>query len=298
MNDPAKVDKQRINPHLVLVIGVIGISCSAIFVKYSKAPAVITATYRLLWTVVLLAPQALWFHREDWRAVTRRDVAWCALSGVFLAFHFVSWFASLQYTSVASSSAIMSTEVIFTALGFAFVLKGRIGRKAWGCIAAAVAGSVLIALADRGAASHALFGDFLSLVGAVCISVYSLIGRQQRGHLSNTVYTFMVYSACAAALLVMDVATRTPVFGWGWRELLIGFLLALFCTLLGHSLFNWCLKYLNPAFVAAAKLCEPVASTILAVFLFSEVPAALQLMGACLLLAGVFRYADLERKQT
>ncbi|MBR5474989.1 MAG: DMT family transporter, partial [Lachnospiraceae bacterium] len=228
---------RKMNPHLILVIGVLGISCSAIFVKTAQAPSVITATYRLLWTVVLLTPSALFFHRKEWGDVQKKDVIWCCLSGIFLAFHFSSWFASLKYTSVASSMAIMSTEVIFTALGFALFLKGKIGKKAWGCIALAVVGSIVIALTDQASATNAIYGDFLALLGAIFISGYTLIGRQQRGHLSNTIYTYMVYSACAVTLLLMDAVTATPVFGWGWKELLIGLCLALFCTLLGHSLF-------------------------------------------------------------
>ena len=288
----------RINPNLVLTVGVIGISCSAIFVKYSEAPAVITATYRLLWTVLLLTPSALWTHRAEWRQVTGRDMGWCGLSGFFLALHFVSWFLSLKYTSVASSSALMSTEVIFTAFGFVIFLQGTLYRKAWVCILTAFAGSVMIALADGVGTGGALFGDLLSLAGAVCVSGYSLIGRRQRDHLSNTLYTYLTYSSCVVFLLLMDGLSGTPVTGWGARELLIGFLLAFFCTLLGHSLCNWCLKYLNPAYVAAAKLCEPVVSSVLAAVLFLEIPSGIQLAGAIVLLVGVFSYANLERKQT
>lgn len=286
---------RRVNPNLVLVVGVIGVSCSAIFVRYSQAPPLITATGRLLWTVLLLTPSAWGKHRPDWKAVKRKDVCRCAISGGFLALHFVSWFASLRYTSVASSTALMSTEVIFTALGF-LILGGKLGRKAWGCILAAFAGSVLIGLADGGGGSDALLGDVLSLLGALFITVYTLIGRLERERLSNTVYTYLTYVFCAAALLLMDLATGTPLAGWGLREVGIGFCLGFFCTLLGHSLFNWCLKYRNPAYVAAAKLCEPIAASVLAVFLFGEIPSAMQFLGAVLLLAGVFAYAGLERK--
>ncbi|MCI8515070.1 MAG: DMT family transporter [Lachnospiraceae bacterium] len=288
----------RINPNLVLVIGVVGVSCSAIFVRYSEAPALVTATGRLVWTVFLLTPSALGGHRRDWKAVRRKDVFWCALSGVFLAFHFVFWFASLRYTSVASSTALMSTEVIFTALGFLLFLNGRIEKGAWGCILVSFAGSVVIGLADGGSGSDAVLGDFLSLLGAVCITGYTLIGRRERERLSNTAYTYLTYGFCALALLFLDGVTGTPVTGWGVREIGIGFCLGFFCTLLGHSLFNWCLKYLNPAYVAAAKLCEPIAASVIAVFLFGEIPSALQFFGASVLLAGVFAYAGLERKGT
>ena len=91
----------------------------------------------------------------------------------------------------------------------------------------------------------------------------------------------------------MAAGSRTPLVGYGGREWLIGLGLAVLCTLMGHSLFSWCLKYLSPAYVSAAKLCEPVFSGALAVPLFGEIPAPLQLLGAVLVLGAVLLYTCL-----
>lgn len=112
----------------ILLLGVLGTAVSAILVRYSQAPSLVTATYRLGWTVLLLLPAALLRGGAEWKRVTRRDVGLCALSGVCLALHFALWFESLKWTSVASSTALVSTEVIFVALGFALLFGGRISR--------------------------------------------------------------------------------------------------------------------------------------------------------------------------
>ena len=123
---------------------------------------------------------------------------------------------------------------------------------------------------------------------------YTLIGQVQRGHQSTTVYTFLTYASCLAALLCMDLFTGTPILGWGLREAAVGLLLAVFCTLLGHSLFSWSLKWLSSAYVSAAKLCEPVFASILGFFLFREAIRPLQALGALIVLAGVFLYTRAE----
>ena len=282
------------HPKGVLLLGVLGVSMSAILVRYSQAPSVITAVYRLGWTVLLLLPAVLTRFRGELLRVRGRDVLLCALSGVCLALHFLTWFESLKWTGVAVSTVLVSTEVIFTALGFALFLKGRIPPLGAAAILLAFGGSILLALAGGGEGS-ALYGNLLALAAAVFVAMYTLIGRVQRGSLSTTVYTFLTYLACFLTLLVIAAASGTPLAGYGGREWLIGLGLAVLCTLMGHSLFSWCLKFLSPAYVSATKLCEPVFAGLLAIPLFGEVPGALQLLGAAVILGAVLLYTRAER---
>lgn len=151
-------------------------------------------------------------------------------------------------------------------------------------------------LRRRGAGE--LSGNLLALAAASAAAVYTLIGRVQRGHLSTTVYTFLTYLACFLTLLLGTAAAGTPLTGYGGREWLIGLALAVLCTLLGHSLFSWCLKYLSPSYVSAAKLCEPVFSSLAAIPLFGEVPGPLQLAGGAAVLGAVLLYTWAEREKT
>lgn len=285
------------DPRLILFLGVLGASFSSIFVRWSAAPSLVTATGRLGWTVLLLLPSVLRSHWTELRSVTRRDLLMCTLSGACLALHFSTWFESLKWTSIASSTVLVSTEVIFSALGFALFLHGRIPRLGAVAIAVAFAGSVVLALSDAGG-SGALAGDLLAVLAAVAVAAYTLIGQVQRARQSTTVYTFLTYSACLTVLLTLDIATGTPVLGWGFREVGVGLLLAVFCTLLGHSLFSWSLKWLSPAYVSAAKLCEPVFASILGLLLFGEGIGPFQGIGAIAVLAGVLLYTKAEENHT
>ncbi|WP_302497456.1 DMT family transporter, partial [uncultured Flavonifractor sp.] len=248
-------------------------------------------------TVLLLLPAVLTKFRQELKRVRGRDVLLCTLSGICLALHFLTWFESLKWTGVAVSTVLVSTEVIFTALGFALFLKGKIPPLGVAAILLAFGGSAILALAGGGQGSE-WYGNILALLAAFFVALYTLIGRIQRGYLSTTVYTFLTYLACFLTLLVMALASGTPLVGYGGREWLIGLGLAVLCTLMGHSLFSWCLKYLSPAYVSAAKLCEPVFSGALAVPLFGEIPAPMQLLGAGIILGAVLLYTWAERKET
>lgn len=283
---------------LILVIGITGISLSSIFVRYSNAPSLITAFYRLLWTVILMTPIVFGNKgvRNELLQTKSKTVLLCGLSGLFLALHFVSWFESLYHTSVASSTAIVCTEVIWVAVGYCVVLKGKLHFPAMASIALTVMGSLLIALSDYSSGGNHLSGDILALGAAVFSAVYTLIGREVRGYLSTTVYTYIVYVFCLLVLGGAAVFSGLPLTGYGQNVAVIGFLLAVCSTLLGHSIFSWCLKFFSPSFVSASKLCEPVVAGGIALFLFGELPRPLQILGGGITIGGVLLYSYIEKK--
>ena len=284
-------------PMLILIIGILGISLSSIFVKFSPAPSVVTAAWRLGWTVILMTPAV--FLRKEVRgellSVSGTTALLSVASGICLAIHFATWFESLKLTSVASSTTIVCTEVIWVCLGYCLFLSGKITPKAALAIAVTLLGSVLVAWSDS-ARGHGLRGDLLALAAAVAVAVYTLLGRIVRSKASTTVYTYLVYTACTTVLLIMCAVQGHGLTGWGVGAPLVGLLLAVFSTILGHSIFSWCLKFFSPTFVSASKLCEPVVAAFLAGFLFGEFPAPVQLLGGILILGGVVFYSWLETK--
>ena len=285
-------------PMTVIVVGIVGISLSAIFVRYSIASSAVLAAWRLLWSVILMTPVVLGSSaiRRELANADKKSVLLSACSGLFLAAHFILWFEALQKTSVASAATLVCTEVIWVSLGFCLFLKGRLGKKAALAIGITLLGSVLIALADSGAGEGHLEGDILAVLAAVCSAVYMLFGRSAQKKLSTTVYTYLVYVSCALVLLILCLIQGNGLLASGANPVIVGFLLALFSTILGHTIFSWALKFYSPSFVSACKLLEPVGAGILAVFLFGEIPAPAALLGALLILAGVRYYSLLEKK--
>ena len=281
----------------MIIVGVIGISLSSILVRYSSAPSALTAAWRLLWTVILMTPVVLGKKsiRREITALSRKTALLSVISGLFLAIHFLVWFESLRHTSVASSTTIVCTEVIWVSLGYCLFMRGRLSWKATAAICVTLGGSVLIAMSDTAAGESHFYGDVLALIAAIAVAGYTLIGRTVRSHTSTTVYTYIVYVSCAAVLTCLCFVHGYGFFDYGISGVLVGLLLALFSTILGHSIFSWCLKYFSPSFVSASKLCEPVAAAALAGFLFGESVTMLQILGGALILGGVLFYSRTEQ---
>lgn len=282
-------DKPLLPPYLALLIGVIAVSTSAIFVKLADAPAPIIATYRLVFSVVLTLPLLFW-NRGAFRevaAMNRRVWLLCTLSGAFLASHFLLWFESLRFTSVASSTVLVTLQPLFAFIGGYLFFKEKIGPVPLLGGFLAIAGSFVIAWGDFQIGGMALWGDILALLGAMTVTGYWFVGQYLRQYLSSFTYTLVVYSVTSLLLVAYDLALGYPLVGysaqdWGWF-----FCLALFPTLLGHSLLNWVIKWLNTTTISMGILGEPVGTAILAYFILGEVVTWPQVIGGTVILVGI-----------
>ena len=240
-------------------------------------------------------------RRQSLGSLKARDWRTAALAGALLAVHFATWIASLRFTSVASSVALVTTNPIWVGLAAWLLMREPPARGTLVGIAMGIAGTGLIIandLVQAGAAPAGrdpMLGNALALAGAIAISGYLLVGRRLNLKLPLLAYVAIVYGAAALAMNLIAMLAgqgidRIPPAAW---LPIIG--LALGPQLAGHTLINASLRHLSPSFVALAILGEPVGSAILAWLLLGENVAPLQLLGFSVLLAGIVVAARAER---
>ncbi len=270
---------------IFLPIGIMAISTASIFIKLCDAPALVIASYRMTIASFLLLPLAI--HQRVWKKWNIEEAKWLALSGLFLALHFSFWIASLKFTSVASSVVLVSTNPLFVGFGEWIFFKEALGWNLILGIALSIIGSALISFGDMSLSKEALLGDGLALLGALTASGYLLIGRKMRRGKELLSYIFPVYSISAFVLILFSLFLKKPFFGFSSSTYLYLFLLALIPQLIGHTTFNWALRYLSTSIVAIAILGEPVGSTLLAYFILKEGLTVLKMVGGSLILIGI-----------
>ncbi len=270
---------------ILLFIGIIAISTASIFIKLCDAPAIMISTYRMVLASLILMPWAS--YQKVWRGWEKKDVAWLIFSGILLSLHFASWIASLKYTSVASSVVLVTTHPIFVGIGSLVFLKERLGLNLILGIGLSVIGSGLIGYGDMALSKEALMGDGLALLGALAASGYFLVGRKMRKNQDLLAYIFPVYSTAGLVLIILSLFFRKPFFGYSSTTYLFFFLLALIPQLIGHTTFNWALKYLPASMVAITILGEPIGSTILAYFILGEGLTTWKILGGIPIFIGI-----------
>lgn len=279
------------NPYIAVVIGVIAVSSSAILVKLvGDAPAGIIAFYRLFFAVVMMAPYILLKYTNEIKKITKKSWILAILSGIFLAFHFIFWFESLHLTSVASSVTLVTMQPIFAFIGTYFFFGERFSIGASISLFITILGSIIISWGDFQISGLALIGDILALLGAVFVTGYFLLGQQLRRTHSLITYTFIVYGISALTLLLYNLILGNDLIhysGFQWSMFLA---LALIPTFLGHTLFNWALKWLSTSTISMAVVFEPIGATILAYLILNETVTSHQWLGGTIVIFGLFLF--------
>ncbi|MEW9032576.1 MAG: DMT family transporter [Planifilum fimeticola] len=289
------IGRFSVAPVPALIVGIVAISFSAIFIKWSDAPASILGMYRLLLTVLLMAPFTGSAVRREVRKIKPGDAGLLFLSGLFLGLHFLFWIESLRYTSVASSMIVLSLEPVFVAIGAYAVFRERTGGAALLGMGMALAGTVLIGWGDIGFSKEAVYGDFLSLLGTLAVSVHMLIGQRLCAYIPSHVYSFLVFSTAALVLAVYNLAAGIGMTGYPAREWGIFLLLAVVPTVFGHLLFNSLLRVVGATTVSMSILGEPVGAILLAYLLLGEGITDYQAVGGALTLAGLAVFLRTKR---
>jgi drug/metabolite transporter (DMT)-like permease len=285
---------------VVLSVGVLVIATASILIRYAQnaqVPSLSIAAIRLGVSAAVLSVIVALRYAQWPQGITIRHGWLAVLSGACLAVHFATWITSLQYTSVASSAALVATTPLWVGIVARVWFKEALNRYRVIGMALTIAGSIGIAVSDQTASvgTNPLLGNLLAIVGAISGSAYFLLGRGLRSDIPLLHYIWMTYGAAALVLLVAALGfgyTTVPAAGMTWL-VLIG--LALGPQLLGHTSINYAMRHLSALLVTIALLGEPVGSAILAFVLFQEQVAPLQVVGLVGLLLGTAVTAVGER---
>ncbi len=280
---------------IFITVGILSVSMAPILIRLCQQEIVtlsigfslFIAASRLIISSILLSPTY-----GNLREITKgnKGVVYAFGAGICLAFHFCTWISSLNFTSVAASVSLVTTNPLWIALLSWWFLKQKISQKTIVGIIIAILGSILIAFAQGNShfGSNPLLGSILALLGALFGSGYILLGKvaQEKG-LTISQYAVIAYITAAMLLFPLPLILGNGYLGYPISVYLYLILMAIVSQIIGHTSLNWCLRHFSPTTVSLVILLEPLISSLLAWWLFSEIPPVLVMVGAIILLVGV-----------
>ncbi|MBC7187025.1 MAG: DMT family transporter [Calditrichaeota bacterium] len=272
----------------LVIVGLLAVSSASILIKLCAAPPLTIAAYRLTIAASVFVAATLVKGGSPLRPFSPPQLRIAVCSGAFLCLHFATWITSLRYTSVASSVVLVQTAPIFVALGSRFILRESVQPLLWLGIGLAMAGGVVIASQDWGSGVDTLQGDLLALAGAVGAAGYWVAGRRLRATIGILHYAAVVYSTAAILLTALALFSGARLGPYPANTLLLLLLIGLVPQVIGHTSFNYGLRFLPASVVSVLVLGEPVGATVLANFILGESVSATKALGGIVILAGVY----------
>ncbi|HHE73685.1 MAG TPA: DMT family transporter [Desulfobacteraceae bacterium] len=288
--------KPGIHPYFILISGILAISTGAIFVRMADAPSLVIAAYRVGLAALILVPVTCWKSHDELRSLSSKDLKSAFLSGAFLAMHFATWISSLKFTTISNSVVLVSTSPLWVGVLAPLFIKEKIKRITMISIFLSIIGCVIIGSGDFTAGGRALWGDLLALTGGFCAAGYLILGRTLRQRVSLLVYVSLCYGSAAIILWSAVLAMGLRVSGFSSQTLWAIWAMALISQIIGHSSYNWALRYCSATLVALSFLGEPFVSTILAYLLFQEDLTLTKTVGGLIILCGIYLAARSEPK--
>jgi len=281
---------------IILTIGIISIATASILIRLANEAAglktlgfsLVLAASRLTLAALILVPS---WRKIEWDKLPKNAIIYAILAGISLAFHFALWITSLSYTTIAASTTLVTTNPLWVALISWWWFGEKISSRQIMGITIALLGAIVIGLSDLNTlkvGNQQIFGDILALIASVAVSFYLLLGREaQRQGFSISGYITIAYSSAAIVLLPLPFLCQTPYTGYPFIVYIYILLTALIPQMIGHTSFNWAMRWLSPTLVTLAILFEPLGASFLGYLLFREIPSPMVLVGAPLLLLGI-----------
>jgi len=274
--------------YLLLLVGVFACSTSAILIKSSSEPSILVAAFRLLIASILLSPfyfLALKKHRTRYKFAHLRATVW---PGIILGLHFITWITGVRYTLVANATLIVTMTPVVMPFFLYFLFRQKLTRAEWLGTMLAVIGVLVLTGFDFQFSPQHFRGDIICLLSLILLTYYLILARINRHIPSIWLYLAPLYFfAGVLCLLLTPFFKVNPFHAYPGREVVIFLGLALIPTVIGHSLFNYCMRHLPSQFVAIVTPSEFIIAGILAYFFFQEVPQWTFYVACLLLLTGI-----------
>lgn len=280
----------------VLVMGVLAVSTAAIFIRLAIDAAgrggvgfsLFLAASRLIIAATILLPT--WKTLRE-QKISTKAYYYAVAAGFALALHFATWITSLSYTSIAASTVLVTTNPIWVSVFSWIGYREKITKITLLGMLIAFLGGVFVAFGDNTGNynyPNPLLGNLLALIGALMVSLYFLLGKEaQRKGLSIKNYITVAYSATAVFLLPLPWLFGEKYTGYPDKVYLYVFLMAILSQLIGHTSFNWAIRWISPIVVTLAILFEPISASLFGYLIFGEIPSNIVFLGGLIVLVGV-----------
>jgi drug/metabolite transporter (DMT)-like permease len=276
---------------LEIHIAVLLFGLAGLFGKWLALSPILIVFGRTFFASLMLGA-ILFFSKISLRAKSRRDLAVLVLLGVILAVHWITFFHSIQISTVAVGLLTFSTFPLFVTFMEPYFFKEKLYL-----FDILTAGSILLGLVLVVPAfdfqNNVTQGAFWGTISGFTFAVLSILNRKYVATYPPMVIVCYQNWIAAVVLFPLIIFQDLTLQSSDYVLLVI---LGVFCTALAHVLFIKSLVHIKAQLASIIASLEPVYGIFFAFVLLGEVPALRTLMGGAIIL-GTITLATVKRKR-
>lgn len=272
-----------------ILLGVLCIGTGPIFVKFISAPGSLIAFYRMLFATFFLTLPALIRNRQKPQNLARKEIAIAMLGGVVFATNTALQVTAITMTTASKVTLLDNTAPIWVGL-IGWLLMGK--RESWlywvGLLVTMLGAAMMINITSMRFDSSQSLGDLIAILSGFTYGLYLLLTSRIRTRMNSLNYSWILAFSGTLTLLLFNGAVGYLTHPISINTLLLLIALAFSSQVMGWILINQALGMLPVAHASVILLGQPVVTTLLGIWILSEVPTPLQAIGGVICLAGIF----------
>lgn len=276
------------------VLGIVLFSSKAVMVKIAykyNVDAITMLLLRMLFSFPFYVVIAyLYRNKKQELKITKKDYTWVVvfgLVGYYLASYFD--FVGLTYIKASLERIILFVYPTIVIILNRFFFKQPITKIQTLAIFLSYLG-IVIAFSDEVdiSGNHVYIGGFFILLSAITYASY-LVGSgwliPKFGVIKFTAYAMLV--SCFCVFVHFSIIGDTDLFNLPWQVYALGFLIAVFATVIPSFMVSASIKIISSSNFAIVAGIGPISTIVLASFFLDERLTLLQFFGALLVIIGI-----------
>ncbi|UCD30786.1 MAG: EamA family transporter [Desulfobacterales bacterium] len=267
---------------LEIHIAVLLFGLAGLFGKLLLLPPLVIVCGRTLFASITLGA-ILIALKTDIRTKSLQDLLVLVLLGAILAIHWITFFHSIQISTVAVGLLTFSTFPLFVTFMEPYFFREKLFFFDMLVAGAVLLGLILI-VPSFDFYNRVTQGVFWGVMSGFTFAVLSILNRKYVSAYPSMVIAF--YQNGVATILLIPFLLYKPLDLQTYDYVLLA-ILGVFCTALAHVLFIQSLVKIKAQLASVIASLEPVYGIIFAFFILGEVPALRTVMGGFIILGTI-----------
>jgi len=253
--------------HFILLnLSILFISTSGVLGRWITLPPEVSIFWRSLIAIPLLIV-ILKLGKQSLGAVFQWEPK-LILAGLFMGTHWVTYFYALQWSNVAIGMLSLFTYPVITAFLEPLFFKTRFEKRHLFVGGLTLSGIYFLVPSFALAQTHG-WALATGIFSAFCYAMRNLLlkgAAQEQSGLQLMLFQVVIIALCFLPFMSFEKFEMSIPFWWALL------FLALFTTVIGHSLFLYSLKYFTVTTASLMSSINPLYGILIAYIFLSEIP--------------------------